>query len=97
MKGVRTRGNQKLAALEGPIRKALEEITGGVETSHKAWEAWWSQNRERLIAGATLIYRCKATGKRWEEKVGKEPKCPFHDKPEKDGIQVKVVLREQKK
>lgn len=96
VRGVRSRGNQKLAALEGPIRKALEEITGGVETSHKAWQAWWGQNSERLSAGATLIYRCKATGKRWDEKAGREPKCPYHDKPEKDGVLVSTRLVESK-
>jgi HEAT repeat protein len=93
----RQKGNTRLAALESPIRKALEEITGGVETTSKKWTEWWNQNRERLTAGATLIYRCKATGKRWSQKAGEALKCPYHDKAEKDGQLVTTRIVERKK
>jgi HEAT repeat protein len=93
----RRKGNTRLAALEGPIRKALEEITGGTETTWRVWRDWWNQNRERLQAGATLVYRCQATGKRWAQKAGESVKCPNHDKPVKDAVLVSTRLAERKK
>lgn len=97
VKGIRSRGNPQLAALKGPVDKALQAITGGTQSSSDKWEEWWKANSDRLAASSTAIYLCRATGKRWVEKAGEAIKCPFHDKPEKDGIQVKIVLREQKK
>lgn len=93
----RVKGNARLAALEGPIRKALGEITGGTESTWKLWRDWWNQNRERLEKGATLVYRCQATGKRWAQKAGEAVKCPNHDKPVKDGVLVSSRLVERKK
>lgn len=88
----RLKGNQRLAALEGPIGKALEEITGGVESSRKKWEEWWKANRDRLIASSSAVYRCGITGKRWTQKSGESVKCPYHDKSEKGAVPVKVLL-----
>ncbi len=93
VKGARTAGNSKLKGLEGPIRSALQAITGGNEPNYKGWHAWWPQNRERLMESATLVYHCKMTGKRFEQKVGEAMACPWHDKPEKDGQLVKTRLR----
>jgi hypothetical protein len=90
---VRSTPNPKLKALEAPIRAALQAITGGNEPNHKAWHEWWQANRERLVESATLIYRCRLTGKRWEQKSGEAPSCPNHDKPERDGQLVKTRLK----
>jgi hypothetical protein len=90
--GKRYTGNQKLAALKAPIDKALQAITGGNEASADKWGDWWKANRERLIAASTVVYRCKATGKRWGQKAGEPQECPNHDKPQKDGQPVKVKL-----
>lgn len=90
---VRSTSNPKMKALEGPLRAALQSITGGNEPSYKAWHEWWQSNRERLIEGATLVYRCRLTGKRWEQKNGESQACPNHDKPEKDGQLVKTRLK----
>ncbi len=90
--GVRAAGNPQMLALEGPIRKALQEITGGSEPTADKWDDWWKVNRERLLAGATLVYRCKATGKCWGQKAGEAQHCPHHDKDEKDGVVVKTPL-----
>lgn len=90
--GVRAAGNPKMLALETPIRKALQEITGGSEATADKWDDWWKANRERLLAGATIVYRCKASGKRWGQKAGEAQHCPHHDKDEKDGVVVKTSL-----
>lgn len=88
----RLKGNAKIAALAGPARKALEEITGGREGSSKAWEAWWKAGRDRQMASATIVFRCASTGKRWSQKAGEAVECPGHDKPEKHGTVVKTKL-----
>lgn len=93
----RVKGNARLAALEGPVRKALGDITGGTESTWKLWRDWWTQNRERLEKGATLIYRCQATGKRWPQKAGEAVKCPNHEKPVKDAVLVSTRLADRKK
>jgi hypothetical protein len=93
----RLKGNPKIAALAGTVRKALEEITGGREGTSKSWEAWWKANRERLSASATLVYRCTATAKRWPQKLGEPVRCPFHDKEEKHGQLVSTRLVERKR
>jgi HEAT repeat protein len=90
--GVRAAGNPKMLALEAPIRKALQEITGATEATADKWDDWWKANRERALAGATPVYRCKAIGKRWAQKAGEPMACPFHDRPEKDGQLVKTRL-----
>jgi len=84
--------NKALAALEAPIKNALQQITGGNQPNYSKWKDWWRANRESLIAQATIVYRCKATGKRWAQKAGEPQACPNHDKPEKDGQAVKVLL-----
>lgn len=89
---VRSAGNPKLVALEAPIRAALQAITGGNEPSYVKWRDWWHANREALIQSAVIVYRCKATGKRWEQKAGEAQQCPNHDKPEKDGQVVKTRI-----
>jgi len=88
----RNAGNPKLLALEAPVKAALQAITGGNEPSYHKWKDWWGANRERLLASALLVYRCKATGKRWEQKAGEAPVCPNHEKPEHDGQVVKTRL-----
>jgi HEAT repeat protein len=88
----RTAVNTKLVALEAPIKAALQAITGGNEPNYHQWKAWWSSNRDRLLASAVIVYRCKATGKRWEQKAGEPPVCPNHDKPEHDGQIVKTRI-----
>jgi HEAT repeat protein len=88
----RSAANPKLKALEGPIRAALQSITGGNEPTYRKWHDWWQENRDRLTASATLVYHCKMTGKRWEQKAGEPMACPNHDKPEKDGQLVKTRL-----
>jgi HEAT repeat protein len=88
----RSPGNPKLVALEAPIKAALQAITGGNEGTYHKWKEWWGANRDRLLASAVLVYRCKATGKRWEQKAGEAPNCPNHDKPEHDGQVVKTRL-----
>lgn len=90
--GVRAAGNPKMQALEAPVKKALKDITGGSETTADKWDDWWKTNRERLLAGMSVVYRCKATGKRWGERAGVTAECPFHDKPAKDGQPVKTKL-----
>jgi HEAT repeat protein len=89
----RASGNPKLAALEGPIKAALVSITGGTGGNYKQWKAWWQENRDRLSAQAVLVFWCKLTGKRFEQKASDPQSCPYHDKPEKDGVIVKVRLR----
>ncbi len=88
----RSSGNPKLVALEAPIKAALQAISGGNEPNYHKWKEWWGQNRERLEASAVLVYRCKATGKRWEQKAGEAELCPHHEKPERDGQVVKTRL-----
>lgn len=90
---LRAAGNPKLLALEAPVKAALKAITGGNEPNHQKWKEWWGANRERLMASAVLVYRCKVTGKRWEQKASEPAACPNHDKPEKDGQLVKTRLR----
>jgi hypothetical protein len=89
---LRSGGNPKLLALEGPIKAALQAITGGNEPNYHKWKDWWAANRDRLMASAVIVYHCKTTGKRWEQKAGEPEVCPNHDKPEKDGQVVKVRL-----
>jgi len=89
---MRSAGNPKLLALEGPIKAALQAITGVNEPTEQKWKEWWRTNRERLLESAVLVYRCKATWKRWEQKAGDPQNCPNHDKPEKDGQIVKTRL-----
>jgi HEAT repeat protein len=89
---LRSSGNQKLVVLEAPIKAALQAITGGNEPTYAKWKDWWRGNRERLLESAVLVYRCKLTGKRWEQKAGQAEVCPNHDKPEKDGQIVKTRL-----
>jgi len=89
----RSTANPKLKALEGPIRAALQAITGGNESSYRKWRSWWQENRDRLFASATLVFRCRMTGKHWEQKSGETMACPNHDKPEKDGQLVKTRLK----
>jgi HEAT repeat protein len=89
---LRSTGNPKLLALEAPIKAALMAITGGNEPSYHKWKEWWGANRERLLAQAVIVYRCKLTGKRWEQKAGESMLCPNHDKPEHDGQVVKTRL-----
>jgi hypothetical protein len=89
---VRGGGNPKLLALEGPVKSALTAITGGNEPNYHSWKQWWGSNRDRLLASAVTVYRCKLTGKRWEQKAGDPEVCPNHDKPEKDGQFVKTRL-----
>jgi HEAT repeat protein len=88
----RSAGNPKLVALEGPIKAALQAITGGNEPNYHKWKDWWGSNRDRLQAGAVITYRCKLTGNRWEQKAGEAMLCPNHDKPEHDGQVVKTRL-----
>lgn len=95
--GVRAAGNPKMGALEGLIRKALQDITGGSAGTADKWEDWWKGNRERLLQGAFIHYRCKATGKRWGQKLGESQECPHHDRPEKDGVPVKTSFAGAKK
>lgn len=90
--GVRAAGNPKMEALEAPVRKALAEITGGSEPNADKWDAWWKANRERLLAGATVVYRCRATGKRWAQRAAESPECPAHEKPQRDGQPIKSRL-----
>jgi hypothetical protein len=90
---VRGAGNPKLLALEAPVKAALQAITGGNEPDHRKWKDWWAANRERLLASAVVVYRCRATGKRWEQKSSEPGECPHHDKSQKDGQVVKVRLR----
>jgi HEAT repeat protein len=97
VKGIKTGGKNsnagKITALKGPVEKALQEITGhSPEPTARAWEDWWKANSAALIAGAKIVYRCKATGKRWEEKAGEPVKCPYHDAPTKDAEPVKTKL-----
>jgi hypothetical protein len=89
---VRTGGNPKLAALEAPIKSALQQITGGSEPNYQKWKEWWRANRGDLQDKATLVYRCKSTGKRYTRKAGESDTCPNHEKPEKDGQLVKTLL-----
>jgi HEAT repeat protein len=89
---LRSAGNPKLLQLEAPIKAALQVITGGTEPNYHKWKEWWGANRERLFASAVVVYRCKTTGKRWEQKAGEPQACPNHDKPEKDGEVVKTRL-----
>lgn len=88
----RLRGNPKIAALAGPARKALEEITGGREGTSRSWEAWWKAGRDRQMALATFVFRCAPTGKRWVQKAGEAVECPHHEKLEKHGAVVKTKL-----
>jgi hypothetical protein len=90
---MRSTTNPKLKALAGPIRAALQAITGGNEPSYKKWHEWWQENRDRLIASATVVFQCRLTGKHWEQKSGEPMACPNHDKPEKDGQLVKTRLK----
>ena len=94
--GIRAAGNPKMQALEAPVRKALQEITGATEANADKWDDWWKANRDRLLAGATVVYRCRATGKRWGQKTGDAQHCPHHDKEEKDGILTKTSLAGRK-
>ena len=87
-----TAQNKALAALAGPIKAALAAITGGNQPNSTLWRDWWQANKESLTAGATIVYRCKLTGKRWSQTAGEAQSCPNHDKPEKDGQPVKVLL-----
>lgn len=89
----RLKGNAQISKLAGPCRKALEEITGGREGGAAAWEDWWKANRERILASAKVVYRCRQTGKRWEGRPGEGQKCPHHDKPASDTQLVKTKLR----
>jgi hypothetical protein len=89
----RSAPNKTLIALEGPIKAALQQITGGNQPNYAKWKDWWRANQESLSAGATIVYRCKLTGKRWSQKAGEPMVCPNHSKPEKDGQVVKVLLR----
>jgi HEAT repeat protein len=89
---LRSTANSKLVALEAPIKAALQAITGGTEPNYVKWKEWWHENRERLLESAVMVYRCKTTGKRWEQKAGQAEVCPNHDKPEKDGQVVKTRL-----
>ncbi len=95
--GIRAAGNPKMAALETPIRKALQDITGGSQGTGDKWDDWWKANRDRLVAGATLTYRCKASGKRWGQKGSEVQECPFHDKQAKDGQVISVRLSSKSK
>lgn len=88
----RLKGNPKIAALAGPARKALEEITGAREGGSKAWEAWWKANRDRKLAAATVIFRCPSTGKRFGQAAGEAPQCTYHEPSEKHGTPVKSKL-----
>jgi len=88
----RSAGNAKLKALEGPVRAALQAITGGNEPTYREWKEWCQSNRERRLESAVLVYRCRLTGKRWEQKAGEAMSCPNHDKPDKDGQLVKTRL-----
>lgn len=95
VKGIKTGGKNstaKEAALKGPIEKALQDITGHTDTTSAAWEAWWNATKGPMLADAKIVYRCKATGKRWEEKAGEPVKCPYHDAPTKDAEPVKTKL-----
>lgn len=85
-------GNKQMEALIAPVRKALQEITGGTATSPEGWEDSWKANRERLLAESTLVYWCKGTGKRWAQKAGEAQECPHHDKKMKDGQLIAVRL-----
>jgi HEAT repeat protein len=93
---VQTPGDAKLAALEAPIKKALQAITGGNEPSSKKWKEWWGANRERLAASAVIVYRCRGTGRHWEQKAGEIPLCPGHEKPERDAQVVATHLHPPK-
>lgn len=88
----RSSSNPKLKALEGPIKAALQAITGGNEPNYRKWHDWWQENRDRLMSSATLVFHCRMTGKRFEQKAGEPMACPNHDKPEKDGQLVKTRL-----
>jgi hypothetical protein len=88
----RTAGTPKLVALEGPIKAALQQITGGNEPNYPKWRQYWHANRDTLLAQAVLVYRCKLTGKRFEQKGTEAQVCPYHDKSEKDGVVVKTRL-----
>jgi hypothetical protein len=89
---LRSAGNPKLVALEAPVKGALQAITGGNEPNYQKWKEYWHSNRDRLLASAVIVYRCKGTGKRWEQKASEPEVCPNHDKPEKDGQVVKTRL-----
>lgn len=88
----RSAGNPKLGALDAPIKAALQAITGGNEPNYQKWRDYWRTNRDSLQAQAVLVYRCKLTGKRFEQKASESQVCPYHDKAEKDGVLVKTRL-----
>ncbi len=90
--GRRIAGDKQMAALQTPVRKALSDITGGNEATSEQWEAWWKANRERLLGNAMITYRCRTTGKRWVQKLGKAQECPFHGKEANDGVAVKRLI-----
>lgn len=58
----RSAPNKALAALEGPIKAAIQENTGGNQPNYAKWRDWWHANRKSLTAGATNVFRYKLTG-----------------------------------
>lgn len=91
--GRRYKGEPKMQALRGPIAKALAAITGTQQTSARQWGDWWRENQERALASATVVYRCRNTGKRWPESAGQPRKCPDDSKSSACIQMVKTSLK----
>ncbi len=86
--GRRYKGEPKMQALRAPIAKALTAITGTQQSSARLWADWWRKNQERALSSATIVYRCRNSGKRWPESASQPKRCP--DDP-KSPVCIQVV------
>ena len=79
--GGRTENRTKdkvVAALAAKIRKALTQLTGLELTSHREWSVAVSSGT--ASPRVTSLYQCEETGKPYEIRAGKSPKCPHSTK-----------------
>ncbi len=71
--------DHKLAALVGPARDALKELTGKQFKDHQAWSRHFSSKGMPMVN--VSVYFCEHTGKTFEMPGSRPPKCPFENAP----------------
>ena len=58
----------------------------------KAYEDWWKNAKQGIMAKGKIIMWCKSTGKRWDKRPGDDKAyCPHHEDKKEAGKDPQII------
>lgn len=79
-RGAGNKYGKEISKLKKPVSTALSDITGWKESDSQAWRKKWEAEGRELLTNPTIVYFCRNTGKKWEQKKSEKIKCPYDEK-----------------